>query len=135
MGARACETEARRMLRIALALAFLAAVPGTALAANDQDYWAFADRTQQRADHYWDESTGVYSGFSSGAHADVLLTYSVAAMQGHHGPARNDRRARRLVDALVSSPPFVATEPAPYADAQTHAPGWVASMTTVRSNQ
>jgi hypothetical protein len=123
------------MLRIALAVVFLAAVPSTALAANDQDYWAFADRTQQRADRYWDESTGLYSGFSSGAHADVLLTYSVAAMQGHHGPARNDRRARRLVDALVSSPPFVAKSPAPYSDAQTHAPGWVASMTTVRSNQ
>ena len=26
---------------------------------------------------------------------------------GHQGPARNDRRARRLVDALVTSPPFV----------------------------
>ena len=28
---------------------------------------------------------------------DVLLTLAVAAQRGHHGPARNDRRARRIV--------------------------------------
>ena len=138
MGGRAAGADARGMLRIALVVTFtvaFAVLPASAPAADDQDYWAFADRMQQRADRYWDEGSGLYSGFSSGAHSDVLLTYAVAAMRGHHGPARNDARARRLVDALVSSPPFVATEPAPYGDAQTHAPGWVASMTNVRSNQ
>ena len=65
----------------------------------------------------------------------MLLTLSVAAARGHEGPARNDRRARRLVDALVSSPPFVEKDPPRWKDAQTHAPGFVSSMHTVRSNQ
>ena len=41
--------------------------------------------------------------------------YSVAASAGTSGPARNDARARRLVDALVSSPPFVDTQPPRFA--------------------
>jgi hypothetical protein len=136
MGGRAREAEARLMPRIALTFIFVALLaPAAASASDDSDYWAFADRMQAHTDRYWDDGTGLFSGLSAGAHSDVLLTYAVAAMQGHHGPARNDRRARRLVDALVSSPPFVAKDPPPYADAQTHSPGWVASMTTVRSNQ
>ena len=31
----------------------------------------------------------------------MLLTHSVAAMQGHEGPARNDHRARLIAKALV----------------------------------
>jgi hypothetical protein len=65
----------------------------------------------------------------------VLLTLAVAAQRGHQGPARNDCRARRLVDALVDSPPFVAKAPPRWKDAQTHAPGFVSSMHTIRSNQ
>ena len=56
-------------------------------------------------------------------------------MRDHHGAARNDRRARRIVDALVSSPPFVATAPPRWKDSQTHAPGFVSSMHSIRSNQ
>ena len=78
---------------------------------------------------------GLYSGFSAGAHADVLLTLSVAATEDHHGAARNDARARRLVDALVASPPFVDDAPPRFKDAQTHAPGWVVLDATRRSNQ
>lgn len=124
-----------RLAFVLISLAFLAAFPAVASASDDQDHWAFADRLQTRVDRYWDDNAGLYSNFSAGAHSDVLLTYAVAAMQGHQGPARNDRRARRLVDALVSSPPFVGTDPPRWGDSQTHSPGWVASMTNLRSNQ
>ena len=125
----------RPALSIALAVAVLAAAPATASAVDEQGYWAFADRMQTRIDRYWDDSDGLYSGFSAGAHADVLLTLAVAAKRDHQGPARNDRRARRLVDALVDSPPFVAKAPPRWEDAQTHAPGFVSSMHTTKSNQ
>lgn len=123
------------MPRLALSLVLLALFPAVASASGESDYWGFADRMQTRVDRYWDDSSGLFSGFSAGAHSNVLLTYSVAALRGHHGPARNDRRARRLVDALTSSPPFVATDPPRWGDAQTHSPGWVSSMTSEHSNQ
>jgi hypothetical protein len=118
---------------IVIAVLLLSGTP--AQAQDDGGYWGFADRMQVRIDRYWDDDAGRYSGFNAGGHADVLLTYAVAAKEGHHGPARNDARARRLVDALVSSPPFVNKAPPRFKDAQTHAPGWVSSMTRLRSNQ
>src|SRR5688500_14966570 len=125
----------RATLPIILATAVLAVAPASASALDEQGYWGVADRLQAQVDRYWDDEAGLYTGLSSGAHADVLLTLAVAAKRDHRGAARNDRRARRLVDALVDSPPFVATEPPPWQDAQTHAPGFVSSMKTVRSNQ
>jgi len=133
-GAEGCDMP-RRALPLLLATALLAAVPASASALDEHDYWAFADRMQTKIDRYWDDDAGLYSGFSSGAHSDVLLTLAVAAARDHHGPAHNDRRARRIVDALVDSPPFVATEPPKWGDSQTHAPGFVSSMRTARSNQ
>src|SRR5215218_8167921 len=139
MGARTALADGRDMPRTALSIiiaaALLAAAPASASALDDDGYWAFADRMQTKVDRYWDEDAGLYSGLSSGGHADVLLTLAVAAERDHHGAARNDRRARRLVDALVDSPPFVATPPPAWKDAQTHAPGFVSSMRTARSNQ
>jgi hypothetical protein len=117
----------RRSLTIALAAAVLAVAPTTASALDEQGYWAFADRMQTRIDRYWDERGDWYTGMSAGAHADVLLTYAVAARRGHEGPARNDRRARRLVDLLVASPPFV--ERPPRRAPQAHAPGFVSTVT------
>src|SRR3954453_9648428 len=101
----------RRALPLLLATALLAAVPASPSALDEQDYWAFADRMQTQIDRYWDDDAGLYSGFRSGAHSDVLLTLAVAAARDHHGPARNDRRALRIGADLVDSPPFVATEP------------------------
>jgi hypothetical protein len=135
MGARARGIDAPHMPRLALALAFLFLFPAVASASGDAGYWAFADRMQARADRYWNDATGLYDGLSAGAHSNVLLTYSIAAMRDHHGTARNDRRARRLVDALTSSPPFVAKDPPRWGDSQTHSPGWVASMTSTHANQ
>ena len=117
----------RTALPILLAGAVLAAAPASASALDEQGYWAFADRMQTRIDRYWDDRTGQYTSFSAGAHADVLLTLSVAAQRGHEGAARNDRRARRLVDVLVSGPPFVERPPNPKA-AQAHAPGFVSTV-------
>ena len=65
---------------------------------DDAGYWAFADRMQQRLDRLWDERDGYYHGGGGGAdpmtNSMLLLTHSVAALSGHEGPARNDRRAR-----------------------------------------
>src|SRR5215208_1423506 len=136
MGAEGPRTEGRGMLRSALPIALAAAAlaaPSTASALDEQGYWAFADRMQTRIDRYWDDRGGWYPGMGSGAHADVLLTYAVAARRGHEGPARNDRRARRLVDLLVSSPPFV--EKPPHSAPQAHAPGFVSTVDTTHGFQ
>ena len=77
-------------------------VPTTASALDEKGYWAFADRMQTRIDRYWDDSEGLYSGMSSGAHADVLLTLAVAAKRDHQGPARNDRRATTFQSMSVA---------------------------------
>jgi hypothetical protein len=61
----------------------------------------------------------------------LLLTHSVAAARGYDGPARNDHRARMLALRLVDGVPFV-TKPG---SGQTHAPGWVCSMTSARGGQ
>src|SRR5688500_17714613 len=115
MAAGRAPTEGRGMPRIALpvllAVAALAVLPAGASAVDERGYWAFADRMQPRIDRYWDERSGMFASMGSGAHANVLLTYAVTARRGHEGPARNDRRARRLVDLLVSSPPFVERPP------------------------
>src|SRR3954451_18871653 len=119
----------RSTLPIVVALALFAAVPATASALDEQGYWAFADRMQTHLDQHWDERVGYFTGTYPGANGNVLHTYAVAARRGHRGPSRNDARARRLVDALVGSPPFVEST-APDAGALAHAPGFVASMTS-----
>src|SRR5687768_14084897 len=110
----------RRRLRaavpIAVAVAALAAaaVPSAhAAPLNDAGYWAFADRMQERLGSLWDEDAGYYRAGSGGvepmANSLMLLTHSVAALEGHHGPARDDARARRIARRLVEAPPFVTT--------------------------
>src|SRR3954468_24161610 len=94
------------MLRHVVAAAVLAAVlmpaaPAFAAEYDDDAYWAFADRMQQILESSWDAGAGYYRrGGGAGepmANSMMLLLHSVAAMQGHVGPARNDVRAR---DAL-----------------------------------
>ena len=64
---------------------------------------------QQTLDCRWDEQAGYYKlgggGVEPMANSMLLLTHSVAAMQGHDGPARNDRRARALAARLVAGGP------------------------------
>src|SRR4051794_3259298 len=121
-----------RTLCAAVFAALLLAVPASALAADksDADYWAFADDMASRIDSRWDGDLGYYKFAGGGvepmANSMALLTYSVAAMSGHTGPARNDARARSIAARLVapSGGPFVE-RPAP---GQSHAPGWVNAM-------
>src|SRR3954453_17768426 len=91
---------------------------------------------QQIADKHWDEQDGYFhlggGGSEPMSNSMQLLTYSVAAMQGHEGPARNDHRARILAARLVSSPPFVTSKTG---GGQIHAPGWVNSMTAKNGGQ
>ncbi len=117
-----------RPLLAAIAALLILAAPAAAASYDDSDYWAFADRMQQRVDDRWDEQAGYYKlgggGVEPMANSMLLLTHSVAAMQGHQGPARNDRRARQLALRLVSGTPYV-TKPGL---GQAHAPGWVNTM-------
>ena len=88
---------------------------------------------QERLDPLWNEGSGQYQPGPGGVDALVnsllLLTHSVAAQQGHTGPARNDHRARLIARALVSSPVFIERPSAhPRPGSQTHAPGWTSSM-------
>jgi hypothetical protein len=121
-----------RSLLAAAAAALVLAAPASAaepVGYDDIAYWAFADRMQQTVDDRWDEKAGYYKLGSGGvepmANSMLLLTHSVAAMSGHDGPARNDHRARLLAARLVQSRPYV-TKPAA---GQSHAPGWVNTMT------
>ena len=82
---------------------------------TDSGYWAVADHMQQLLDSSWDEQLGQYRPGGGGTDPMVnslmLLTHSVAAMQNHQGPARNDHRARLIAKALVSYPAFITTRP------------------------
>ena len=70
---------------------------------------------RQRLDPLWHEESGQYRPGPGGVDALVnsllLLTHSVAAQQGHTGPARNDHRARLIARALVSPPVFIERPP------------------------
>src|SRR4051794_40057838 len=125
-----------RPLLAAAAAALILAAPAKAAVYDDNAYWAFADKLQQRIDDHWNEQDGYYhlggGGSEPMSNSMLLLTYSVAAMQGHEGPARNDHRARVLADRLVSAPPFVTSKTG---SGQVHAPGWVNSMTNAHSGQ
>lgn len=133
----------RSRLRRALipALLLLApAAPATAHAYDDAGYLAYADRMQERLDPLWDEASGQYRPGPGGVDALInslmLLTHSVAAQQGHSGPARNDRRARLIARALVSPPVFIERPAAhPAAGSQTHVPGWTSSMWSAQAGQ
>lgn len=106
------------------------------------DYWAFADWIfSQRFDRQWSEHAGSY-GFDTRLNAALLLTHAIAALDGHSGPARQDRRAVRLATELCRTPPFRpglrsrSSGPSnPRAPSQRHTPGWVASMRVLHSQQ
>ena len=78
-------------------LLVIAAAPASAVGYDDAGYLAYDDRMQERLDRLWDERRGLYRPGEGGAdsllNASLLLTHSVAAHAGHHGPTRNDPRA------------------------------------------
>src|ERR1044072_2560757 len=113
-----------RPLLAAAAAAPVFAAPAEAATYDDDAYWAFADKLQQLADKHWDEQDGYFhlggGGSEPMSNSMQLLTYSVAAMQGHEGPARNDHRARILAHPLARAAPLVKTKTG---SGQKHAPG------------
>ena len=134
-------TSLRALIATAVMAVALTAVPAAnAMPAYDSShYWTFADRIQQRLDPLWDPQAGYYRAGPGGVepmtNALLLLTHSVAALEGHDGPARNDQRARVLARRLVSTVPFVTRQPVARGDSQAHAPGWVSSMTSTDAPQ
>src|ERR1700742_186815 len=86
---------------------------------DDAAYWAFADRMQVALDPFW--RSGMYRPERSMLNATMLLTHSAAALRGHTGPARQDERARALVDKLCNGPAWVKS---PSTGSQGHKPGW-----------
>ncbi len=125
----------RSTLAAIAAILILLALPVVAHSTDDAGYWAYADRIQLQLDSKWSERAGYYKlgggGVEPMANAMLLLTHAVAAERGYDGPARNDHRARVLALRLVDGVPFV-TRPG---TGQTHAPGWVCSMTSGHGGQ
>ena len=123
---------------VAHVLAALALVASPPL--DDAGYFGVADALQATVEHQWDDNAGRYrtagGGIETTTNANMLVVHAVAALRDHRGPARQDRRARRLVRSLLASPPYTATLPPRLTtDSQWHAPGWVSSMTHLRSGQ
>jgi hypothetical protein len=100
------------------------------VAHGDAGYWRFADRIAAELEEVWHPRAGFYrSGRTEPQfNANMLLVQSVAAQSGHRGPARNDRRARRLAARLVESPPFIERGAPRGGTSQTHTPGWTTAM-------
>ena len=77
-----------------------------------------------------------FGGTETVGNANLLLVHSVAALEGHLGPARQDDRARRLVESLFAVPPYSPTlPPIGHLPGQPHAPGWVSSMRLLGGGQ
>jgi hypothetical protein len=106
---------------------------------DDAGYWAFADKVQTRLDDTWEADLGRYRAGSPSVdtmlNANELLIHSAAALTGHHGPARDDARARSVAAELMETPPWIEQVTDPLPGSQPHAPGWVASMHEIRSGQ
>ena len=144
---RRARSKRRRRLRcsgILLALcAAAASSPATAgaLQLDDAGYWSVADRLQAQFDPTWKQDLGMYrigpGGTETVGNANLLLLHSVAALEGHVGPARQDDRARRLVESLFAVPPYAPSlPPAGHRPGyQRHAPGWSSSMRELGGGQ
>src|SRR5215208_1880352 len=105
----------------------------------ESGYLAYMDRMTERLDSVWDPARGYYTPGRAGTdtifNANMLVVHSVAALEGHEGPARRDGRARALVNALLHAPPYVRHAVPHGADSQLHEPGWVNSMDHSRADQ
>ncbi len=121
----------RRLLAVVtVMLAGAAAAPSPASALDRAGYLALADRLQVHLDAYWNEALGRYDpgvgATTTQVNADLLLAHAVAARYGHHGRARDDRRAR-LVARFLTGPAAWTERPLPGADPRITGPGWRAS--------
>ena len=96
---------------------------------RDSDYWALVERSFTDLDGWWSPSQRAY--VENGAHspqvrvnAGMLTIHAIAALEGHVGRARNDARARTLVDRFTSPPMWGGAR----TDAGSHTVCWSASM-------
>ena len=121
----------RATLAVLVACAVCVLVPGPAIALDRAGYLAIADRLQVRLGTYFDEALARYDpgpgGTTTQVNADLLLVHAVAALEGHEGAARDDRRARLVARFLVG--PDAWTEPPlpPETDRGLHGPAWRAA--------
>jgi hypothetical protein len=129
----------RALLVAGLCAGLIGVFAAPASAWDDARYWAFADKVQTRLDDTWNEKLGRYRANSPSVdtmlNANELLVHSAAALAGHHGPAREDDRARSIAAQLMQSPPWIEQVTDPQPGSQPHAPGWVASMHVLKSGQ
>jgi hypothetical protein len=93
------------VLAAALLLLLPPAAPARAL--TDGDYLGFADRIAAGTRLAWDGSyVSREKGATTRTNANMLLLHAVAALRGHAGPARQDERARSLVERMTRAPAF-----------------------------
>ena len=73
-----------------------------------KDYWEFVDGVVPALEPIWSDRRGAYvsswQGASGRTNANMLIIHAVAALRGHRGPSRQDRRARRLVYRMTHRP-------------------------------
>jgi hypothetical protein len=104
--ALACAVVTSTHLREPAASQPPAAHARTAAGLDDAGYLAVADRLQRRLDPLWNARAGRYEpgpgSTDTEVNADLLVVHSLAALAGHHGPARADARARAVARFLVS---------------------------------
>lgn len=102
---------------------------------HDADYWAFADWCQAGLEPLWSVARGAYSD-DARVDAAMLITHSLAALEGHSGPTRQDERARALTQRLLQSPPYLPGGPvSTYGPEQRHTPGFVISLSDPASDE
>ncbi len=106
---------ALRITGLALLALLACARPAAALPdappLHDADYLAFADRIVAGVNIDWDEARRMYVSPGNGSavrmNANLLLVHAVAARAGHDGAARQDGRARALLETLTRAPSSV----------------------------
>jgi hypothetical protein len=125
------------------ALARSVGLPGEAAAAADnaaadssavQRYLAFMDTVVERIHPQWSEWRGAYRApqgtYSTVINARMLQVHAGAAAAGHTGPSRDDERACRLVQTLLTSPaPWRVSGVGVPHEKMFHLPGWITSLT------
>ena len=94
------------------------------------NYLSTADRLQVHLDQIWREDRGYYDpgpgATTTQVNGALLLVHSVAALQGHSGPARNDQRARRIA-GFLTGPRIWTDRPRRGAEPEIRGPGWRAA--------
>ncbi|MEV4418871.1 hypothetical protein AB0L40_02710 [Patulibacter sp. NPDC049589] len=105
---------------------------------DDDDAWAVPDAVTMPLDRLWDEKRGAYVSpggrISTRLNAELLRLHAAAALAGHHGPARQDGRVRRIVRYLTGPAYIGTTDGERFGSSRhnsIHVPGWRQSSAEV----